>query len=216
MVELLRNWDFRMDTHSAAATVWWYFWGWYLTETFDPWWKSRAVKVDQGDVWSGLTQDLETWTLKDPENRAFNAPGAGPRTAPDAQRKSFHKLIADLTRSLGTDPRTWTYGRVHQRVIENVADISGLDYGPRPDGGDANTPLAAGGYPSTHGPSCRMVVDWGAHAAFAIYPGGQSENPASAWYANRVDTWFAGNLEPMLGADQVSAAGGVRTWEMHP
>jgi len=216
VVELLRNWDFRMDTASAGATVWWYFWGWYLTETFDPWWKSRAVKVDQGDVWSGLTQDLETWTLKDPENRAFNAPGTGPRTAPDAQRKSFHKLIADLTRSLGSDPRSWTYGRVHQRVIENVAEISGLDYGPRPDGGDANTPLAAGGYPSTHGPSWRMVVDWGAHTAFAIYPGGQSENPTSSWYANRVDTWFAGNLEPMLGADQVAGAGGVRTWEMHP
>ena len=215
-VDLLRSWDFRMETNSAAATIWWYFWGWYLDETFKPWWKSRAVPVDYGVVFDALGQDLEAWTLHDPGNRAFSAPGVGSRTAPDAQRKSFHKLIGDLTKQLGPDPRSWSYGKVHKRVLENLADVSGLNYGPRPDRGDGNTPLAAGGYPSTDGPSWRMVVDWGAQTFQAIYPGGQSENPASDWYTDRVDAWWAGRLNPMLTAGEAAGAGGIHTWSLQP
>ena len=215
-VALLRGWDYRMDVSSAAATIWDIFWRTYLAETFDPWWKSRAVKVDRGEVTDMLGQDLEVWTLGDPRNRAFSAPGVGSRTAADAQRTAFHKAIATAAHDLGSDPTSWTWGRVHQRVLENLAQISGLDYGPRPDGGDANTPLAAGDFPSTHGPSWRMVVDWGAGTFQAVYPGGQSENPASSWYTNRVDTWFAGRLTPMLTAAQASTAPGNTTWSMRP
>ena len=215
-VQLLRDWDYRMETDSPAATIWWYFWGWYMDETFRPWWKSRAVPVDYGVVFDALGQDLETWTLHDPTNRAFSAPGVGSRTAADAQRKSFHKLIGDLAKLLGPEPRSWTYGKVHQRVLGNLAQIKGLDYGPRPDRGDANTPLAAGGFPSTHGPSWRMVVDWGAHTFQGVYPGGQSENSASDWYTNRVDTWWDGRLNPMLSSDEAPSAAGVRKWSLGP
>ena len=212
----LRSWGYRMDTDSVGATIWWYFWGWYVSETFQPWWKSRAVKVDMGEVFDGLGQDLETWTLNDPNNRAFSAPGVGSRTAADAQRTAFHKLIGDLAKLYGPDPKTWTYSRAHARVLENLAQVKGLGYGPRADRGDANTPLAAGGYPSTHGPSWRMVVDWGSHTFQGIYPGGQSENPASDWYADRVDTWWAGGLRPMLDTAGATTAGGVRTWSLRP
>ena len=61
-----------------------------------------------------------------------------------------------------------------------------------------------------------MVVDWGSGTFQGIYPGGQSENPASDWYMDRVDTWFAGRLNPMLTAEQAVAAGGIRTWDMRP
>jgi penicillin amidase len=215
-VQLLRDWDYRMETNSPAASIWWYFWGWYIDETFKPWWKSRAVPVDYGVVTDALGQDLEAWTLHDAGNQAFSAPGVGSRTAADAQRKSFHKLIGDLTKVLGPDPKSWSYGRVHQRLLQNLADVKGLDYGPRPDRGDANTPLAAGGFPSDHGPSWRMVVDWGSHTFQGIYPGGQSENPASGWYTDRVDTWWAGRLNPMLTAGQAASGGGTHTWELQP
>ena len=110
----------------------------------------------------------------------------------------------------------WTWGRVHQRVIENLAQVTGLNYGPRPDGGDANTPLAAPDFPSSHGPSWRMVVDWGAHTFDGIYPGGQSENPASAWYADRVNKWFDGNYSAMLTADQAAADPLGTAWHLDP
>ncbi|HEY3084294.1 MAG TPA: penicillin acylase family protein [Candidatus Dormibacteraeota bacterium] len=215
-VQLLQSWDYRMETDSAAATVWSDFWDRYVDETFRPWWKSRAVKVDMQEVRDALGQDLEAWTLRDPNNRAFSAPGVGSRTAADAQRKAFRTAIAELAKDLGAEPSSWKWGRVHQRELENLADVGGLTYGPRAERGDANTPLAAGGFPSTHGPSWRMVVDWGAHTAQGIYPGGQSENPASPWYTDRVDTWWAGNLRPMLSAGEAGSAGATRTWEVRP
>src|SRR5207247_1131258 len=84
-VDLLRSWDFRMETNSVAATIWWYFWGWYLDETFKPWWKSRAVPVDYGVGFDALGPDLDTCTLHDPGNRAFSAPGAALCTATATQ-----------------------------------------------------------------------------------------------------------------------------------
>ena len=212
-VQLLQSWDYRMEVNSPAATIWAYFSGWYPYEVFNPWWKSRNVKVAAGEVEGTLEQDLEAWTLGDPGNRAFSAPGVGSRTAPDAQRAAFHKMMPQIAKDLGPDPKSWTWGRAHSRVLENLAQISGLDYGPRADRGDGRTPLAAGDYPSTHGPSWRMVVDWGARAFYGIYPGGQSENPASPWYTDRVDTWFSGGLRPMLSAD---AAPAFATWDMRP
>lgn len=214
--DLLRGWDDRMDAGSAAASVWWTFWQTYIADTFDPWWKSRHVSVKRDELDDALSQDLEAWTLSDPANPAFNAPGTGARTAVDVQRKAFAEATSKLTKQLGGQPDSWSWGRIHQRVLENLAEVSGLNYGPRADGGDGFTPLAAGGFPSTHGPSWRMVVDWGARTFQGVFPGGQSENPASAWYTNRVDTWFGGRLDPMLTADQAAAEAGAKSWDMRP
>jgi penicillin amidase len=101
-------------------------------------------------------------------------------------------------------------------VLQNLAQIKGLDYGPRPDRGDANTPLAAPDFPSAHGPSWRMVVDWGSQIFAGIYPGGQHENPASDWYTNRANAWWDGLLAPMLSADQAATSPGTLTWSMRP
>ena len=224
-VALLQGWDYRMDTGSAAASIWSTFWQKYMDNTFDPWWKSRAVPVSRTEslessasttLDDALTPDLETWTLHDPANPAFSAPGTGGRTAVDVQREAFTSAVQALTKQLGGDPSSWTWGRDHTRTIENLAGIQGLDYGPRPDGGDGATVLAADGSPSTHGPSWRMVVDWGAHTFQGVFPGGQSENPASDWYTNRVDTWFRGRLDPMLTADAAAGTAGAKSWDMRP
>ncbi|HEX2679832.1 MAG TPA: penicillin acylase family protein, partial [Candidatus Dormibacteraeota bacterium] len=191
--DLIQTWDFRMDTDSAAATVWARFWGAYEYQTFSPWWKSRAVRFDMSEVWDTLGQDLDAWTLSDPTNRAFSAPGVGSRTAVEAQVAAFQTAVRDLSNFLGPDPRSWTWGRVHQRTIDSLAHIEGLSYGPRAERGDDYTPLASHGDRSEEGPSWRMVVDWGSRTFESIYPGGQSENPASDWYADRVDTWWRGS-----------------------
>src|SRR6185312_9628988 len=210
---LLARWDDRMDIDSPAATVWWTFWEQYMSATFDGYWKAKGVSVDRSELDDALGQDLEAWTLNDQANPAFSI-GGTKRSATDVMRLAFHNAVSALTKQLGANPNTWTWGRVHTRTIENLAQISGLDYGPRPDRGDANTPLAAGGSPSTHGPSWRMVVDWGAKSFEGIYPGGQSENPASSWYDDRVDDWFDGRYSPMLTADQAATSPGAVTWSL--
>jgi penicillin amidase len=212
--DLLATWDYRMEMDSAAASIWWTFWQSYLGEAFDPWWKSRAVSVSRQELDESLGQALEVWTLNDPTNRAFSAPGVGSRTATDAQRKAFHNAVSALVNKVGSDPKSWKWGRLHTRYLESLARISGISYGPRADRGDTFTPLAAGGSPSMHGPSWRMVVDWGTRKFSGIYPGGQSENPASDWYTNRVETWWAGLYAPMLNADEALAAEGTRLWTL--
>ncbi len=222
--DLLTNWDFHMDTSSAAASIWWTFWEAYLAATFDPWWKSRNVMVDRAESTStnantqlndSLGQDLEAWTLGDPTNPAFKLSGSA-QNAQDVMRAAFHTAASSLGTTLGADPATWTWGRIHTRQLENLAQVAGLNYGPRADRGDGNTVLAAPDFPSAHGPSWRMVVDWGTHTFSGIYPGGQSENPASVWYENRVDMWWSGLYAPMLSAEEGASSPGAATWAMQP
>jgi penicillin amidase len=225
--DLLASWDFRMETDSAAASIWSTFWQSYLSQSFDPWWKDKNVTVDRHELDDALGQDLEAWALAGETTCPPAACGEGcpigVRCEPSAGGSlnlalttAFQAAFSSLSKQLGGDPGSWTWGKLHTRTLENLAQVSGLNYGPRPDRGDANTPLAAGGSPSTHGPSWRMVVDWGTKTFSGIYPGGQSENPASSWYENKVDTWWSGLYAPMLSADEASFAPGVATWSMQP
>jgi penicillin amidase len=50
------------------------------------------------------------------------------------------------------------------------------------------------------GPSWRMIVSWtsqGKPSAEGMYPGGQSENPASPWYEDLVGDWWNGDYLPL-------------------
>ena len=68
-----------------------------------------------------------------------------------------------------------------------------------------NVPVQGGGatlWPSTgdghHGPSWRMVVEMSSpRRAWAIYPGGQSGNPLSTRYDDRLNKWSRGELDTL-------------------
>jgi penicillin G amidase len=62
---------------------------------------------------------------------------------------------------------------------------------------------------AARGPGRRQGI-----AAEGIYPGGQSENPASPWYGNLVARWASGRYLPMPPAG-VAASGPIR-WELRP
>ncbi len=221
--DLLAHWNGAMDVNSAAATVWWGFWSSYVHATFQPWWThanvptttlpSLAVAVDQ----PSLDEDLETWTLSDPHNAAFTAPGGKSRDANAVMTQAFGDAVALWTRTLGSDPRTWTWGRWHKRRFDSLVSIPSLQYGPRAGSGDAWTVDAAdGGQVSTAGPSWRFVMDWGSGQAVGVYPGGQSENPLSPWYENQIDAWWAGTYYPMLDDAAARAQAGAATWTLTP
>ncbi|HEY6496790.1 MAG TPA: penicillin acylase family protein [Trebonia sp.] len=218
---LLRSWNGAMDSGSAAASLWSTFWGSYLNTVFAPWWQAGKVPVskDRPDLSinagiAPLDEDLESWTLGDQSNAAFAGPtGHGPSTADAAIVAAFKKAVAHLSAKLGGAPSTWTWGKIHSRSFPSLDGATGLGYGPRPAGGDPFTEDAAdGGLNASTGPSWRMVVGLGnavdaapplvpgTSAAFSptgvyavgVYPGGQSENPASPWYENLIDAWWNG------------------------
>jgi penicillin amidase len=43
-----------------------------------------------------------------------------------------------------------------------------------------------------HGPSWRMIVDFGDMKAYCLFPGGESGNPGSKFYDNMIDKWAKG------------------------
>ena len=52
--------------------------------------------------------------------------------------------------------------------------------------------------PGTHGASWRMVAELGPTVtARAIYPGGQSANPVSPHFRDRIETWRTGQLDSL-------------------
>lgn len=221
--QLLAGWHGDMAASSAAASVWWTFWGDYLKAVFNPWWGKVPVSKDRPGLQisqdqSSLDEVLAQWTVHDRSNAAFTPPGGAHRTAPEVMRSAFITAVARLTDELHGAPSSWSWGRLHSREFPSVTEADGLAYGPRASGADPWTVNAAdGGLVSSAGPSWRMIVAWtgkGASNAEGVYPGGQSENPASPWYSDQMADWWNGRYLPMPPATG-SISGPVR-WIMRP
>jgi penicillin amidase len=219
---LLGSWNGQMSEDSAAASLWWTFWGSYLNEVFAPWWQAAKVPVSEDrpvlSLSTGLAplnEDLEAWTLGDPSNTAFAGPsGHGPGTAGTAIVAAFKKAVAHLHNKLGAAPSTWAWGRLHSRSFPSITGAAGLGYGPRAAGGDPFTEDAADGGLDAHtGPSWRMIASLssGGVTAKGVYPGGQSENPASPWYANLIPLWWDGEYLPVPAP---GSPAGTTTWRL--
>ena len=220
-VSLLATWPATMGAGAPAASIWWTFWGDYLSAVFQPWWNQAkvpvskdheglAVSVDQ----ASLDEDLEAWTLGDPANPAFTLPSGERRTAPQVMRQAFATAVAHLSSVLGGAPSQWAWGRLHARAFPALSGADGLGYGPRAAGGDPFTPdVANGGLTATSGPSWRMIVTLSSAGVSArgVYPGGQSENPASPWYEDQVPLWWDGRY---LAVPVPGQPAGSLTWKL--
>jgi penicillin G amidase len=222
---LLAGWDHAMTPGSAAASIWWTFWTDYLTAVFQPWWTAQKVPlhfdrsglgISAGQV--SLDEVLEQWTLNDQSNPAFTAPGGRPRNSAEVMLAAFGTAVSHLQARLGGGPASWAWERLHSRQFPSLTGAAALGYGPRGSGGDPWTVDAAeGGMNSVVGPSWRMIVGWsrsGQAVGEGIYPGGQSENPASPWYDNLVADWWDGKYRPMPPAGGY-ATGPIR-WQLRP
>jgi len=115
-------------------------------------------------------------------------------------------LAASLAAALDTglarygepDSEAWAWRRIRTANIYHMLRIPSLSVLGLPVGGGNGTlaPLSGRG---THGASWRMVVELGPEVrAWATYPGGQSGNPASRFYDDRIGGWARGELEPVL------------------
>lgn len=222
VAQLLSGWNDTMTADSAAASVWWTFWTQYLSDVFQPWWAKSKVPVGKDVTGLGLNpalmasldEDLEAWTLSDQSNPAF---GTG-RTASSVMRSALQSAIDQLSAKLGSNPSAWAWDRLHSRTFPALSGASGLGYGPTGSSGDAFTPDAADGdLTSSSGPSWRMIATLSVSgvSAVGIYPGGQSENPASPWYANQIPLWWDGRYLPVPAAGSVAAGPGTARWRLN-
>ena len=112
-------------------------------------------------------------------------------------------LRASLAAALGTvksrhgDPASggWTWSKVRFANINHLLHLPALSALSIPVQGGPNT-LSPSTGDGIHSASWRMVVDLGPEIrAWSTYPGGQSGNPLSARYKDRVSQWADGELE---------------------
>jgi penicillin amidase len=93
------------------------------------------------------------------------------------------------------DGRSWRWSGIRRANIHHLLRIRALSALELPvEGGPGTLSPSAGS--GAHGPSWRMVVELSPTPhAWTTYPGGQSGNPASARYRDRIPHWLAGQLE---------------------
>jgi penicillin amidase len=91
----------------------------------------------------------------------------------------------------------WRWSAIRQVNVGHLAGIPAFSAAPVPALGGPST-LSPSSGSGTHGASWRMVVELGPEVrAWATYPGGQSGNPLSDRYADRLPTWAAGQLDTL-------------------
>jgi penicillin amidase len=128
-------------------------------------------------------------------------------------------LITVQRRHGPPDSGGWQWDRVQTANLYHLLGIPAFSrVGLSVVGGTSTiSPLEGRG---VHGPSWRMVVQLGPTVqAWAIYPGGQSGNPISNRYADRIPKWTAGELDSLVvprTPEQVATAGAVAVLEFEP
>lgn len=200
-VAAMASWNGVMSTTSVQATIENAFVTDYLKETFDPWFKAYHVPSSIPTDLVPLEEDIQVWTTRPTASTWFNDPLTGAhRTASEVMDTALKKALSSLTSKLGSNPARWTWARVHKRIFASLTGESALGRGPYGTGGDPNTPDAASpDLVATSGPSWRMIVSLGnLPSSVAIYPGGQSENPVSPFYADGLPIWLSYRYRPLV------------------
>jgi penicillin amidase len=123
------------------------------------------------------------------------------RTAPRERRDDViaAALVAALDnvvkRRGAPDGDNWRWDRIRFANIGHLLRLPALSATNIPVQGGPST-LAPSSGSGSHGPSWRMVVDLGPQIrAWTTYPGGQSGNPLSDRYRDRIAGWSRGELD---------------------
>lgn len=207
-ISMLKNWDYKMDPESIAASVYDALW-----EAFD----QALWKDDFGSepimLMPDNTRTLEI--LMDSVERKWVDDHSTPEKEDRMKliSRSFKGAIGTLEKKHGDDIKTWQWAVVKGTSIRHLGRVPGLGTDELWIGGGHNMVNATKKH---HGPSWRMVVELGEKPnAFGIYPGGQSGNPGSPFYANMVEDWASGELRPLYFLESADELGDKEIGEIN-
>ncbi|MBI2402833.1 MAG: penicillin acylase family protein [Gemmatimonadetes bacterium] len=94
-------------------------------------------------------------------------------------------------------PDAWRWDRAHRANIYHLLRIPSFSALRLPVNGGPSTISPSSG-DGTEGASWRMVVEMGPEVrGLGVYPGGQSGNPASRRYRDRIPRWLNGDLDTL-------------------
>jgi penicillin amidase len=129
----------------------------------------------------------------------------------DVLAESLIAALDSARRKFGEpDAGGWTWSRIRHANVRHLLQIPALGALDLPVQGGPST-LAPSPGNGSHGPSWRMVVELGPEVhAMSIYPGGQSGNPLSPRYKDRIPRWVAGQLDTLFVPHAASELTGAR------
>lgn len=97
----------------------------------------------------------------------------------------------------GNDPRAWRWGNQRMASVKHLLQLPGFGRESLQVQSGPGT-LSPNDGRGTTGASWRFVVELGdSVVAWGTYPGGQSGNPVSSRYADRMELWRTGALAPL-------------------
>lgn len=108
--------------------------------------------------------------------------------------KALREAWTDSRATQGNDPTSWRWGAVRTVNVNHLLRLPGFGRtGLEVQSGPGTlSPSESNG---THGASWRFVVELGPEVkGWGTYPGGQSGNPISSRYADRLELWRTGQL----------------------
>jgi penicillin amidase len=206
-IEELRRWDFVATPESVATTIW----SAWFQRFRDEVWEDDFAKAGV-EHWSGgwgfagenerqpELEILEYLTREIPASPWFDDVRTPEReTRDDILARSFVQAIQQLVKDRGPDVAAWKWGKTNVLRLHSLTRQPALDRGGMPVRGDDYTLCPGGnGGAVTGGASWRMVVDLAnPTGSFGVYPGGESENPASPHYDDQTQSWAEGKYLPL-------------------
>jgi penicillin amidase len=201
-IGLLKSWDFEMHANSAAAAI------------FESMYQNLLPVIMQDEMGDTLYSDYynNTGLPKFALYYIWRNPSSAwcddintsetKETLENDIQKSFRKSMEQLTKVMGSDPDSWTWGGIHTLTLEHpmgkvkILDrVFGFNRGPFPVGGSFHTvrPYSYDfdkAFKSAHGASHRHIFDlsdW--NKSFTVIPTGNSGLPASPFYCNQTNMY---------------------------
>ncbi|MBD8490108.1 penicillin acylase family protein [Echinicola sp. CAU 1574] len=186
LIDSLSNWDFYADPDVTGPTI------------FSIWWS----KLKAG-IWSKLDQKGKSivypnnyitsrFIVDYPLDSVFDDPSTSAKleTAKEQIQSSFEATVEEWGR-LSKEGKELSWSKYkHTNIQHLVPNFKAFSYDSVHTGGGRSIINATS---ERHGASWRMLVELGENVkAQGIYPGGQSGNPGSRFYANMIDKWAKG------------------------
>lgn len=199
---LLSAWDYRYAADAPQPALWEVWYG-LLQDAI--WQDELGAKAATGPAaplplrYPGRERTRRLLAEQPDTTRWFDdrTTPAHRETRTELVRRSFRLAVDSLQKHLGPDPAAWQWWRQKSTDLKHVALLPGFGFD------DVRCPGGAGIVNATTertGPSWRMVVALHPQRprAWGVYPGGQSGNPGSPFYADQFEYWRTGQLYPLL------------------
>lgn len=196
-IEQLRHWDYKLGKESTTATFFQVWWSCLYRDL----WKVPFGKVPD-QLWPSPERTMQLLQDTAFGNRSLEV---------NASYKEAYDSIKKLEATIGSE-----WYKVKNTTIAHLTKLPAFSYTGLQMGGWGNTVNAV---KTDHGPSWRMVVQMGKEIeAYGVYPGGQSGNPGSKYYADLLQYWVDGKYYRLqfLPNTEVQNNSGIKyTWKIN-